>query len=275
MNRETLVKHILDKNSYLCVGLDPDSRLLPDSFSKTPVDILRFNKRIIDGTKDFCVAYKPNVAFYESLGVAGWEILQETIAYIPESHFVIADAKRGDIGNTSSHYAHAFFHHFKADAITVAPYMGQDSVIPFFQYPEKWVVILGLTSNPGSKDFQFLSLPTGETLYQKVIREAKSWGSEHNCMFVVGATHPNELSEIRSIIPNHFILIPGVGAQGGNLEEISKYGLMKEVGLLVNVGRSIMFASKGSDFEKAATCEAKKIQLEMKALLEKYLIPIP
>jgi len=270
MNRTTLINHILEKKSYLCVGLDPDFNQLPFSFAHTPGDLLKFNKYIIDCTKDSCVAFKPNFAFYETMGYAGWEVLQETIDYIPSTHFIIADAKRGDIGNTSGNYAHAVFNHLKADAITVAPYMGSDSVIPFYNYKEKWVVILGLTSNPGSKDFQFLTLETGEKLYQKVIKEAKNWGNESNTMFVVGATHPNELVEIRQIIPNHFLLIPGVGAQGGNLEEISKYGLIKEVGLLVNAGRSIIFASKGNDFEKAAALEANKMHLEMKEYLEKY-----
>jgi orotidine-5'-phosphate decarboxylase len=272
MNREILVKHILDKKSYLCVGLDPDLNLLPAHFTKTPSDILKFNKHIIDCTKDSCVAYKPNAAFYETLGSAGWDVLQETIAYIPSTHFIIADAKRGDIGNTSGYYAQAFFKDLKADAITVAPYMGNDSVTPFYQYPEKWVVILGLTSNPGSNDFQFLTLETGEKLYQKVIKEAKNWGDASNTMFVVGATHPNELVEVRKIIPNHFMLIPGVGAQGGNLEEISKYGLIKEVGLLVNAGRSIIYASKGADFENAAAIEANKLHNEMKDYLEKYVV---
>lgn len=272
MNRTTLINHILDKKSYLCIGLDPDLNQLPASFTHSSADLLKFNKCIIDCTKDSCVAFKPNFAFYESMGSAGWEVLQETIDYIPSTHFVIADAKRGDIGNTSSHYAHAVFNRLNADAITVAPYMGSDSVIPFYNYPEKWVVILGLTSNPGSKDFQFLTLKSGEKLYQKVIKEAKNWGTDMNTMFVVGATHPNEIIEIRKIIPTHFMLIPGVGAQGGNLEEISKYGLIKEVGLLVNAGRSIIFASKGSDFEKAAALEANKIHHEMKEYLEKYTI---
>ena len=270
MNRNSLIKHIFEKKSYLCIGLDPDLNLLPDSLGKSPNDLLDFNKKIIDCTKDYCVSYKPNLAFYESLGSSGWKILEETLAYIPSSHFVIADAKRGDIGNTSGKYASAIFDYLKADAVTVAPYMGSDSIIPFYDYPEKWVIILGLTSNPGSKDFQFLTLDSGEKLYQKVIRESKNWGNESNTMFVVGATHPNELTEIRKIIPDHFILIPGVGAQGGNLKEISAFGLTKEAGLLVNVGRSIIYASTGNDFEEAAAKEAEKIHDEMKTYLSMY-----
>lgn len=271
MDRATLINNIFNKKSYLCVGLDPDFDLFPSSFSNTPADILKFNKLIIDCTKDSCVAYKPNAAFYEKMGAEGWDVFQETIEYIPSSHFVIADAKRGDIGNTSGKYAQAFFKNSKVNAITVAPYMGIDSVTPFYNYPEKWVVILGLTSNPGSNDFQMLTLNTGEKLYQKVIKEAKKWGNDANTMFVVGATHPKELVEIRNIIPDHFMLIPGIGAQGGNLLEISKYGLNKEIGLLVNAGRSIIFASNGSDFEEAASREAKKIHLEMTEYLEKFV----
>lgn len=270
MDRASLVSHIIEKKSYLCVGLDPDVGLLPVSLGKTPKDLLNFNKRIIDCTKDFCVSYKANLAFYESLGSSGWKILEETLAYIPSSHFVIADAKRGDIGNTSGRYASAIFDYLQADAVTVAPYMGSDSITPFYDHPNKWVVILGLTSNPGSKDFQFLSLESGEKLYQKVISEAKNWGTVENTMFVVGATHPNELTEIRKIIPDHFMLIPGVGAQGGNLKEISTFGLTKEIGLLVNVGRSIIYASKGNDFEEAAAKEAEKIHQEMKIYLSMY-----
>jgi orotidine-5'-phosphate decarboxylase len=270
MNRIALINHIFEKKSYLCIGLDPDLNLLPGSLGKSPNDLLDFIKRMIDCTKDHCVSYKPNVAFYESLGSSGWKILEETLAYIPSSHFVIADAKRGDIGNTSGKYASAIFDYLKADAVTVAPYMGSDSIIPFYGYPDKWVIILGLTSNPGSKDFQFLTLDSGEKLYQKVIKESKKWGNESNTMFVVGATHPNELTEIRKIIPNHFILIPGVGAQGGNLKEISAFGLTKEAGLLVNVGRSIIYASKGNDFEEAAAKEAEKIHDEMKIYLSMY-----
>lgn len=272
MNRASLISHIFEKKSYLCIGLDPDMSLLPPSLGKSPKDLLDFNKRIIDCTKDFCVSYKPNLAFYESLGSSGWKILEETLAYIPSTHFVIADAKRGDIGNTSGKYASAIFDYLKADAVTVAPYMGKDSVTPFYDYPDKWVVILGLTSNPGSKDFQFLTLDSGEKLYQKVISEAKNWGNDANTMFVVGATHPNELTEIRKIIPNHFMLIPGVGAQGGNLKGISIAGLTKEVGLLVNVGRSIIYASNGNDFEEAAAKEAKKIQEEMKIYLSTHVL---
>jgi orotidine-5'-phosphate decarboxylase len=270
MNRKELIKNIRDKKSYLCVGLDPDIFLLPAGVSKNPAGLLSFIKKIIDCTKEYCVAFKPNFAFYEKLGPIGWDILYETINYIPSSHFIIADAKRGDIGNTSGQYAQAVFNVLCADAITVAPYMGSDSVMPFYAHNEKWVIILGLTSNPGSMDFQMLTLDSGEKLYLKVIREAKNWGNSSNTMFVVGATHPNELADIRKIIPDHFLLIPGVGVQGGNLQEISAVGLNKEVGLLVNVGRTILNASKGNDFEKAAADEARKIQIEMHQYLETY-----
>jgi orotidine-5'-phosphate decarboxylase len=270
MNRNDLIKHIRDKKSYLCVGLDPELNQLPLGLSKNPAGLLSFVKKIIDCTKDYCVAFKPNLAFYEALGPVGWDMLYETINYIPSSHFIIADAKRGDIGNTSGRYAQAVFNELKADAITVAPYMGSDSVTPFYAYTEKWVIILGLTSNPGSMDFQMLTLDSGEKLYQKVIRAAKNWGNSSNTMFVVGATHPNELAEIRQIIPDHFLLIPGVGAQGGNLKEISAVGLNSEVGLLVNVGRTILNASKDHDFEQAAADEARKIQIEMHKYLETY-----
>jgi orotidine-5'-phosphate decarboxylase len=273
MNRKDLIKNIWEKKSYLCVGLDPEMNLLPTGLSRNPSGLLKFIKHIITCTKDYCVAYKPNLAFYEALGPVGWEILYELIDFIPSSHFIIADAKRGDIGNSSGRYAQAVFNELKADAITVAPYMGRDSVIPFYEYSGKWVVILGLTSNPGSADFQMLTLKSGEKLYQQVIREAKNWGNSSNTMFVIGATHPGELYEIRKIIPDHFLLIPGVGVQGGNLKEISEAALNMEVGLLVNIGRSILYASNGVDFEKAAAAEAIKIQIEMQKYLEN-MVPV-
>ena len=257
MNKAKLVELIRSRKSFLCVGLDTDPSKLP-----TGVSALEFNKAIIDATREFAVAYKPNLAFYEAMGRQGWDILEETVAYIGNEHFTIADAKRGDIGNTSSYYAKAFFETYGFDSITVAPYMGKDSVTPFLQFQDKWAIVLALTSNEGSKDFQTQKIGE-EYLFEKVLRDVASWGTDENTMFVVGATKAESLAQIRQIIPNHFLLVPGVGAQGGSLQEVVKYGMNSEVGLLVNASRSILYASSGSDYANAAAAEAKKMQEEM------------
>ena len=261
MNKAKLVELIRSRKSFLCVGLDTDPSKLP-----TGVSALEFNKAIIDATREFAVAYKPNLAFYEAMGREGWDILEETVAYIGNEHFTIADAKRGDIGNTSSYYAKAFFETYGFDSITVAPYMGKDSVSPFLQFQDKWAIVLALTSNEGSKDFQTQKIGE-EYLFEKVLRDVASWGTDENTMFVVGATKAESLAQIRQIIPNHFLLVPGVGAQGGSLQEVVKYGMNSEVGLLVNASRSILYASSGSDYASAAAAEAKKMQEEMAVYL--------
>jgi orotidine-5'-phosphate decarboxylase len=241
--------------------LDTDPSKLPAG-----VSTLEFNKAIIDATREFAVSYKPNLAFYEAMGRQGWDILEETVEYIGKDHFTIADAKRGDIGNTSSYYAKAFFETYGFDSITVAPYMGKDSVSPFLQFQDKWAIVLALTSNEGSKDFQTQKVGE-ECLFEKVLRDVASWGTDENTMFVVGATKAESLAQIRQIIPNHFLLVPGVGAQGGSLQEVVKYGMNNEVGLLVNASRSILYASSGPDYASAAAAEAKKMQEEMAVYL--------
>lgn len=261
MNRAQLISAIRQRESFLCVGLDTDPHKLPAGMS-----MLDFNKAIIDATRDLCVAYKPNVAFYECLGAEGWNILAETVRYIGPEHFVIADAKRGDIGNTSDYYAKTFFDSMPCDSVTVAPYMGKDSVEPFLKYPGKWAIVLALTSNPGADDFELL-MHDGMPLYQQVLRKVSQWGSADNTMFVVGATRPSMFTEVRAIVPDHFLLVPGVGAQGGSLSEVCKYGMNPDVGLLINASRSILYASNGSDFAEAARKEAQRMQQEMKALL--------
>ncbi len=266
MNRHQLIEQIQQKKNYLCVGLDTDIAKLPRHFRTQPDAVFQFNKAIIDATKDHCVSYKINTAFYESQGLKGWEAMEKTVHYIPKTHFTIADAKRGDIGNTSSQYAKTFFEVMPFDAVTVAPYMGEDSVRPFLEYENKWTIVLGLTSNAGSNDFQQLSLSkenAGKKLYETVLEKVASWGTPSNLMFVVGATRASDLAHIRSIIPDHFLLVPGVGAQGGSLEEVSKYGLNKDCGLLVNASRAVIFASSGEDFAEQATIIAKEYQLEM------------
>jgi orotidine-5'-phosphate decarboxylase len=260
MKKEVLVRHIFEKKSLLCVGLDTELSKIPKHLLEEEDPIFAFNKAIIDATKDFCIAYKPNIAFYEALGVKGWQALQKTLAYIPKTHFTIADAKRGDIGNTSRLYAQTFFQTYDFDSITVAPYMGEDSVKPFLQFDEKWVILLGLTSNQGANDFQMLHNLSGKTLYQEVLERAKRWGTPDNLMYVIGATHPKKFEEIRKIVPNHFLLVPGVGAQGGDVEEIIKYGKNKEGGLLINAARSIIYASNGKDFAAHAAEEAHRLQ---------------
>lgn len=267
MNRNDLIKHIRDKKSYLCVGLDPEMNQLPLGLSKNPAGLLSFVKKIIDCTKDYCVAFKPNLAFYEALGPVGWDMLYETINYIPSSHFIIADAKRGDIGNTCDMYAKAFFQTMKVDSITLAPYMGKDSIDPFLKYNDKWSIILGLTSNQSAADFQYLEDKKGQPLYKHVIKTASKWGNDANMMFVVGATKAEMLQEIREIIPNHFLLVPGVGAQGGSLSHVVKFGKNEDIGLLINSSRGIIYASDGLDFEEKAAVEAKKMAIEMASLL--------
>ncbi len=270
MTYQELFEAILLKRSYLCVGLDPDPYRLPKHLLKYENPILEFNKRIIAATSPYCVAYKPNTAFYESMGAAGWETLRQTLEFIPRGHFSIADAKRGDIGNTSKMYAHAYFEEMKADAITVAPYMGADSVMPFLEFEGKWVVLLALTSNSGSQDFQVLKVGE-EYLYERVILTSQEWATPDQLMYVVGATQTTELENIRRIAPDHFLLVPGIGVQGGSLEEVSKYGMNRRCGLLVNAGRSIIYASDGEDFAEAAAAEAKRLQEHMSNYLEKYL----
>jgi len=266
MNRQYLIQQIKEKKSYLCIGLDTDIEKIPLHLKDVPDAVFKFNQQIIDATKDLCVAYKINTAFYEALGVKGWQALEKTVDYIPSTHFKIADAKRGDIGNTSNQYAKAFFETLPFDSITVAPYMGSDSIKPFLDYENKWTIVLGLTSNEGSKDFQQQRLH-GKYLYEEVIRKTAVWGSENNLMFVVGATKIEELFSIREMIPGHFLLIPGVGFQGGNLSEVSKYGLNKDCGLLVNASRAIIYAGNGKNFAEEARAVALKYQTEMKGYL--------
>lgn len=266
MNRQFLVDQIKQKQSYLCVGLDTDITKLPKHLQSQPDAVFQFNKAIIDATKDYCVSYKINTAFYESQGLKGWEAMEQTVNYIPSTHFKIADAKRGDIGNTSAQYAKAFFETLQFDAITVAPYMGEDSIRPFLEYDNKFTIVLGLTSNKGAADFE-LQRAGDEYLYEKVLRTISSWGTPDNLMFVVGATQAIELQNIRKMIPDNFLLVPGVGAQGGSLEEVSKYGMNKDCGLLVNASRAVIFASVGEDFAEAAAKVAKAYNEEMKRYL--------
>ncbi len=283
MTRKQLEEQIRAKQSYLCVGLDTDSTKLPKHLKDKSTGVVDFNKAIIDATSDYCVSYKLNTAFYEAQGIKGWEAMQETLTYISDHHFKIADAKRGDIGNTSTQYAKTFFEVFAFDAITVAPYMGEDSVRPFLEYANKFTIVLGLTSNIGSNDFQQLQLnennaelmmhspnkqgATGKFLFEQVIERVASWGTPENLMFVVGATKASDLAHIRTIIPNHFLLVPGVGAQGGSLEEVTRYGMNKEVGLLVNASRAIIFAGGNEDFAEQAAIIAKQYQAEMQTYL--------
>ena len=267
MNRNELVEQIRTKKSYLCVGLDTDLAKIPSHLLNEEDPIFAFNKAIIDATLPYCVAYKINTAFYEAQGLKGWAALEKTVKYIPETHFKIADAKRGDIGNTSTQYAIAFLKQLPFDAITIAPYMGEDSVKPFLQFEGKWAIVLGLTSNPGAHDFELKSLESGERLYENVIKTVASWGTPGNLMFVVGATQSDEFINLRSIAPDHFFLVPGVGAQGGSLSEISQKAMNSEVGLLVNSSRDIIFASGGSDFADAAAIKAKSYADEMALFL--------
>ena len=267
MTRKELITQINKKQSFLCVGLDSDLDRIPQHLLDFENPILEFNKRIIDSTKDYCVAYKPNIAFYESMGLKGWETLQATLDYIPKDIFTIADAKRGDIGNTANMYAKTFFETYNFDSVTIAPYMGEDSVTPFLSHPGKWGIVLGLTSNKGAFDFQFSQLESGELLYEKVLKTTATWGNDENLMFVVGATKAESLQNIRKLVPHHFILVPGVGAQGGSLSEVCKYGLNSDCGLLINSSRGILYASNDIDFAQASANAAKVIQQEMAEIL--------
>ena len=271
MTQTDLFRQIQQKSSFLCVGLDPDLTKIPRHLHREDDPIFAFNRQIIDATADYCVAYKPNIAFYESLGPAGWESLQKTVEYIPNEFFTIADAKRGDIGNTSAMYAKAFFETYDFDSITVAPYMGEDSVTPFLQHAGKWVILLALTSNKGSHDFRHLSLSDTQTpLYQQVLSTSQQWGSAEQLMYVVGATQAEKLKEIRQIIPDHFLLVPGVGAQGGSLEEVARYGMTDRCGLLVNSSRGIIYAGSDEDFAKQASQAAQQLQQQMAQLLDAF-----
>ena len=294
MTRKQLIEQIKQKRSYLCVGLDTDITKIPRHLQAHPDAVFEFNRQIIDATKDLCVSYKLNTAFYEAMGLKGWEAMERTVNYIPQEHFIIADAKRGDIGNTSSQYARAFFETLNFDAITVAPYMGEDSVKPFLEFENKWAIVLGLTSNPGSKDFEQLKVvgqatnnsdeatnngdeatnngnKAGNTeagyLYESVLEKVSAWGNPGNLMFVVGATKASDLAGIRRIIPDHFLLVPGVGFQGGSLKEVSQYGMNADCGLLVNASRAIIYASEKEDFAAEARAIAQQYQAEMAGYL--------
>jgi len=267
MTKQQLVDQIQSKQSYLCVGLDTDIEKLPAGIPKTAAGVVAFNKAIIDATAPYCVSYKINTAFYESQGVKGWGAMEETLAHIPSTHFTIADAKRGDIGNTSAHYAKTFFEVLPFDAITVAPYMGKDSIDPFLAYTNKWTIVLGLTSNAGSQNFQQQKLMNGQFVFESVLEQVASWATAEQLMFVVGATKAEDLGVIRKIIPNHFLLVPGVGAQGGSLADVTKFGKNDAVGLLVNASRAVIFASGENDFAEKAAIAAKDYALQMKQLL--------
>ncbi len=270
MNKQQLFENIRRKKSFLCVGLDTDIKKIPQHLLTEEDPIFAFNKAIIDATADLCVAYKPNLAFYESLGLEGWKAFEKTVRYLKENHpdqFIIADAKRGDIGNTSEMYARSFFEHLDIDAVTVAPYMGEDSVKPFLNYEGHWVIVLGLTSNKGSQDFQFTTDAQGERLFEKVLRVTQTWATDDQLMFVVGATQGKLFTDVRRIAPDHFLLVPGVGAQGGSLQEVAQYGMNDRCGLLVNSSRGIIYADKSEAFAEAARREAEKISREMETLL--------
>jgi orotidine-5'-phosphate decarboxylase len=276
MNSKELYGNILRKRSFLCVGLDSDPSLFPAHLNSYENPIFEFNKAIIDATSQFAVAYKPNLAFYEAEGAKGWEQLEKTVEYIRKkdsSAFIIADAKRGDIGNTAGRYANAFFERMDFDAVTLAPYMGRDSVDPFLKFDNKWAVILALTSNPSATDFETMNVVSDDInaantpLYRKVIETAMEWGTNDNIMFVAGATRPEKLGEIRKYCPNHFLLVPGVGTQGGTIADVAKYGMNSQCGLLVNISRNIIFAGKGKDFDSVAAEKAKEAACEMASYL--------
>ncbi|WP_346747943.1 orotidine-5'-phosphate decarboxylase [Prevotella jejuni] len=271
MNRQQLINEIFTKKTFLCVGLDTDINKIPAHLKNEDDPIFAFNKAIIDATAPYCVAYKPNLAFYECYGLKGMLAFEKTIQYIKENHpnhFIIADAKRGDIGNTSKMYAQTFFEEYNLDSVTVAPYMGEDSVKPFLEYDGKWVILLALTSNKGSHDFQLTEDKLGERLFEKVLKKSQEWGTTENLMYVVGATQGKMFEDIRRIAPDHFLLVPGVGAQGGSLQEVCKYGMTKDCGLLVNSSRSIIYASTDNDFAEVAAAKAKELQKEMAVELE-------
>ena len=271
MTRKELFENIKRKRSFLCVGLDTDIKKIPQHLLSEEDPIFAFNKAIIDATAQYCVAYKPNLAFYESLGVEGWIAFEKTVKYIQANYpdmFIIADAKRGDIGNTSEMYARSFFEHLNIDSVTVAPYMGEDSVKPFLGYDGKWVILLALTSNKGSHDFQLTTDTEGEQLFEKVMRTAQTWATPDEMMFVVGATQGERFTDVRKVAPKSFLLLPGVGAQGGSLQDVCKYGMIEDCGLLVNSSRGVIYVSKGEDFAEAAAQAAESVQKEMEAILK-------
>lgn len=274
MNKEHLFEHLKEKQSFLCIGLDTDLKKIPEHLLKEDDPGFIFNKEIIDATHDLCIAYKPNLAFYESLGAKGWLTFEKTIKYIRTHYpdiFIIADAKRGDIGNTSAMYARSFFEEMNVDALTVAPYMGEDSVTPFLNYPEKWVILLALTSNKGSKDFQFFTNEEGQHLFEKVLQKSQEWADDQQMMYVVGATQGRMFEDIRKIIPNHFLLVPGIGAQGGSLEEVCKYGMNRQCGLIVNSSRGIIYADNSENFAQSARNAAEKLQKAMEKELKNIM----
>lgn len=278
MTRAQLVEQIIKKRSYLCVGLDTDPTLIPEQLKSAPDGVFLFNKAIIDATHDICVAYKINTAFYEAMGPKGWDILERTVSYISDQHFKIADAKRGDIGNTATQYAKAFFETIPFNAITVAPYMGSDSILPFLQFNNKWAIVLGLTSNPGASDFELLRVNSGNAdresdpfLYEQVLEKVAALGNPGNLMFVIGATQAEQFAHIRSLLPHHFFLVPGVGAQGGDLRAISANGLNGDAGLLVNASRAIIYAGNGRNFDEDARAAASKYQFEMAGYLKSHI----
>ena len=278
MTRKELTENIARKRSFLCVGLDTDIKKIPAHIAGLPDPVFTFNKAIIDATAPYCVAYKPNLAFYESFGADGWKALEKTVAYLRSNYpdqFIIADAKRGDIGNTSQLYARSFFEHLGVDAITVAPYMGQDSVTPFLGYPGKWVILLALTSNKGSHDFQLIKDENGTPLFETVIEKSSQWAGPDEMMYVVGATQGAMFADIRRVAPKSFLLVPGVGAQGGSLEEVCKYGMTDDCGLLVNSSRGIIYASNSADFAEAAGAEARKLRDQMDTLLAAHCPALP
>ena len=271
MTRKELFENIKRKRSFLCVGLDTDIKKIPQHLLSEEEPIFAFNKAIIDATAQYCVAYKPNLAFYESLGVEGWIAFEKTVKYIQTNYpdmFIIADAKRGDIGNTSEMYARSFFDHLNIDSVTVAPYMGEDSVKPFLGYEGKWVILLALTSNKGSHDFQMIKDTEGEQLFERVMRTAQTWATPEEMMFVVGATQGERFTDVRKVAPKSFLLVPGVGAQGGSLQDVCKYGMIDDCGLLVNSSRGVIYVSKGEDFAEAAAQAAAEVQKEMEEILK-------
>lgn len=275
MNKRELIANIRRKKSFLCVGLDTDLKKIPVHLLKEENPIFAFNKALIDATAPYCIAYKPNLAFYESCGIKGRTALEKTVKYLREQYpdqLIIADAKRGDIGNTSAMYARAFFEELQVDAVTVAPYMGEDSVTPFLTYERKWVILLALTSNKGSQDFQLVKDMENESLFERVLRISQRWGTEQNMMYVVGATQGERFKEIRRIVPNHFLLVPGIGAQGGSLDEVCRYGMNSECGLIVNVSRAVLYADNTEDFAEAAARKAKEYQQEMEKNLSIHKI---
>ena len=274
MNRKQLIEQIKQKQSFLCVGLDTDLKKIPQHLLTDEDPIFAFNRAIIDATAPYCVSYKPNLAFYEAFGVKGLMAFEKTIKYLKQhypNHFIIADAKRGDIGNTSAMYARTFFEEYDVDSLTVAPYMGEDSVTPFLGYECKWVILLALTSNKGSHDFQLTESPDGERLFEKVLRRSQQWATDEQMMYVVGATQGQMFEDIRRIAPTHFLLVPGVGAQGGSLQEVCKYGMIRDCGLLVNSSRGIIYASQGEDFADVAAQKARELQEQMAVELKSRL----